>query len=346
MSIIVVTGGGTAGHIMPHIALKPHLDKHFSKVVYVGSKTGMEKSIIEKHGGFDFYAIDTVKLDRSKIFKNLLIPFKYFKGKRQAKKILKNINPSIVFSKGGYVALPVVSAAKSLKIPVVAHESDLSLGLANKLSKNKCSCICTTFEQTAQNLGKKGVYTGSPIVLCDNVSTKNKPNKPVLLITGGSLGARAINRVVWSCVNKLCEKFFVVHQVGKNNINPAISHPDYQQLEFVKDMPKLIKQSDIVVSRAGSNTIFELASYHKPMILIPLPKGASRGDQIENAQYFEKLGYCKVLYQEVCTPETLTKTVNDMLKDKQKFISTLKNANLPNGTEKIIKIILSYKKSY
>ncbi len=346
MSTIVLTGGGTAGHVMPHIALKPYLDKHFSRVVYIGSKNGMEKDIISKYGGFEFYEIDTVKLDRSKILKNLLIPFKYIKGKHQAKKILKKVNPSIIFSKGGYVALPVVSAGKSLKIPIVAHESDLSLGLANKLSKNKCNCICTTFEQTSKILGKKGVYTGSPILINNTKINKPNTNKPILFITGGSLGALSVNQIVWECVDKLCEQFYVIHQVGKNNINPKIKNPNYKQIEFASNMSELIKQADIVVSRAGSNTIFELATNHKPMLLIPLPKGASRGDQIDNAKYFESLGYAKVLYQEICNTETLLNEVKDLYLNKSKYTSTLQKANLPNGTEKILKMILAYKKEY
>ena len=346
MSTIVVTGGGTAGHVMPHIALKPHLDKNFSKVVYIGSKNGMEKDIIAKHGGFEFFAIETVKLDRSKLLKNLLIPFKYLKGRSQAKQILKQVRPSIIFSKGGYVALPVVSAAKSLKIPVVAHESDLTLGLANKLSKSKCNCICTTFEQTAKTIGRKGVYTGSPIVI--NTAKVDKPNttKPILFITGGSLGARAINQAIWGCIDELCNMFYVIHQVGRGNINADIKNPNYQQIEFAGNMSALIKQADIVISRAGSNTIFELASYHKPMLLIPLPKGASRGDQIDNAKYFESLGYAKVLFQENLNKQSLLSNLANLLAEKQKYISTLKNANLPNGTEKILNILLTYKKEY
>ena len=343
MSTIVVTGGGTAGHIMPHIVLKPHLDKHFGKVVYIGSKNGMEKDIVKKHGGFEFYEIETVKLDRSKILKNLLIPFKFLKGKKQAKKILKHVRPAIVFSKGGYVALPVVSAAKSLKIPIVAHESDLSMGLANRLSKNKCSCICTTFEQTAKHIGKKGVYTGSPISIKINNIQKPDTNKPILLVTGGSLGSRAINQVVWNSINELCKTFYVIHQVGKGNINPNIKNANYKQIEFAGDLASLIKQADIVVSRAGSNTIFELATYHKPMLLIPLPKGASRGDQVDNAKYFESLGYAKVLLQEHLNTQSLVTELNTLLTNKQKYISTLKNANLPNGTEKILNMILLYK---
>lgn len=345
MSTIVVTGGGTAGHIMPHIALKPYLNKHFSKVIYIGSKNGMEKDIIKEHSDWQFFEIDTIKLDRSKFWKNFLIPFKFLQCKNQAKKILKQVRPNIIFSKGGYVSLPVVYAGKSLKIPIVAHESDLSLGLANRLSKHKCSCICTTFEKTANMIGNKGVYTGAPIIK-SKTNTKIEHNLPLLLITGGSLGAMAINNAVWDCLDNLCKHFYVIHQVGKGNININKKHSNYKQIEFSNDMVDLIKQADIVVSRAGSNTIFELATYLKPMLLIPLPKGVSRGDQIDNARYFDSLGYAKVLLQENLNGETLLKSINSLYAQKEKYKQVLSKANFPDGAQKIMDILLTYKTPY
>ena len=285
MKTIVLAGGGTAGHIMPHINLKPSLDKHFDKIVYIGTTGGMEKKIINQHGGFVYHEINAPKFNRQSIFKNFLLPFKFAKSVRQAKTILKNEKPNIVFSKGGYGALPVVVAAKKLKIPVVAHESDLSLGLANKISKKYATCICTSFEKTAKQVGKKGVFTGSPT----NTTTKQvdiKTTKPVLLITGGSLGALAINKAVWPIAESLSKKFYVIHQVGKGKTNKKICFADYHQIEFAINMQEIINRADLVVSRAGSNTIFELALAQKPMLLVPLPKGASRGDQVDNAKYF------------------------------------------------------------
>lgn len=346
MSTIVLTGGGTAGHVTPHIALKPYLDKHFGKVVYIGSKNGVEKDILQKHGGFEFYAIDPVKLDRSKFWKNFLIPFKFIKSKNQAKKILKQVRPSIIFSKGGYVALPVVFAGKSLKIPIVAHESDLSLGLANKLSKHKCNCICTTFEKTAQTIGKKGIYTGTPTVVCANKTPRPKTDKPILLVTGGSLGCKAINQAVFENLDKLCTKFFVIHQVGKGNINKTSKNSNYMQFEFSLSMQNYMHMADVVVTRAGSNTIFELAKLHKPMLLIPLPKAASRGDQIDNANYFESLGYAKILFQENLSGDTLLKNINDLYSQRNKYKQALSSAKFPNGTQKIMDILLTYKKPY
>lgn len=307
--------------------------------MYIGSN-GMEKNIIKKEN-IPYYEIDPVKLDRAHIFKNIKLPFKFIKSINDAKKILKEIKPDIVFSKGGYVALPVVIAAHKLKIPVVAHESDLSLGLANKISKHYAKAICTSFKKTADKLGKKGYYTGSPVV------SHSKPvllstSKPVLLITGGSLGAMPINKIVWQIANILAKDYYVIHQVGKNNINKDINVSGYHQIEFANNMDAIIRRADIVISRAGSNTIFELAKYNKPMLLIPLPKGASRGDQIENAKYFNSIGYAKILFQDELDAERLLLCINNLYKNKNEYIKTLKNAKLPDGTENIMQVILKF----
>lgn len=338
MKTIVLAGGGTAGHIMPHIAIKPYLDKIFDRVVYVGTTGGMEKNIIDEHGGFEYHEINAPKFNRQNIFKNFMLPFKLIKSVDQAKQILKNTQPSIVFSKGGYAALPVVVAAHKLKIPVIAHESDLSLGLANKISKRYAKYICTSFENTAHQVGKKGIYTGSPIVHSQKVA-QILTDKPVLLVTGGSLGALAINKVIWQIAKDLAKKYYVIHQVGKGKINKEIRINDYEQIEFASNMPELINRADLIVSRAGSNTIFELALCKKPMLLIPLPKGASRGDQVDNAKYFQSKNYAKVLFQEEMTPQTLLFAINNLNLNKNKYINTLKNAKIPNGTQKILQIL-------
>jgi UDP-N-acetylglucosamine--N-acetylmuramyl-(pentapeptide) pyrophosphoryl-undecaprenol N-acetylglucosamine transferase len=347
MSTILLVGGGTAGHIMPHLALKPYLDKHYTKVYYVGSLTGMEKNIISAAGGFEYHAITTAKLNRSNMLKNVSLPYKFIKGTHEAKKLLKQLRPSIVFSKGGYVSLPVVVAAHSLGIPVVAHESDLSLGLANRLSKPFCGCICTTFEDTAKKIGKKGLYTGSAIKETPQKNTfLGQSNKPILLITGGSLGSKIINQNVGEIAKKLTETFYVIHQVGKNNINSSLKIDGYNQIEFADDMRSLISAAAVVVSRAGSNTIFELAYAKKPMLLIPLPKGASRGDQIDNAKYFSRRGYAKVLFQENLTSQALYDQIMSLYHERQQYIDALKRANLPNGTQKIVQVLLDYTPKY
>jgi len=342
MKTIVLTGGGTAGHVMPHLALLPELKKHFDRIAYIGSIGGMEKNIICKHKQIDYFEISAHKLNRSKPLKNIVLPFLFIKSVQQAKQLLKKIKPNIVFSKGGYVSLPVVFAAKSLSIPVVAHESDLSAGLANKLCKPKAKVICTTFEETAHKIGKKGVYTGSPIIQTEFETIKK--SKPILLITGGSLGASAVNNAVFECAKELATVFYVIHQVGKGKTNKMLHIDDYQQIEFASNMQQLIYSADIVISRGGSNTIFELAYAQKPMLIIPLPKGASRGDQVENAKNFEKLSWAKVLYQDNLNKQTLLNSVNELYQNKNQYITTLKNAKIPNGTQKILEILLKYQK--
>lgn len=347
MKTIVLTGGGTAGHVMPNLALKPYLKPHFNKLIYIGSFGGMEKNLVASSGDFDYYGVTTVKLARDKILSNFTIPFKFAKGIKEAKEILRQVHPDVVFSKGGYVSLPVVYAAHSLGIPVIAHESDLSMGLANKLSKRACSQICTTFEDTAKHLGSKGIYTGSPMVK----QNPTRPaflatnSKPVLLITGGSLGSKAINDAVFASAKELSNAFFVIHQVGKKNTCPNISYPNYKQVEFADNMASLMQSADMVICRAGSNTIFELAHYKKPMLLIPLPKGASRGDQVDNAKYFERLGYAKVLQQSDLDPDTLLANVFDLYQNRGTYVKALSAAPLPDGTSKIVETILKYCKN-
>ena len=342
MKTIVLTGGGTAGHVVPNLALKPYLTPHFNKLVYIGSFNGMEKNLVASCGGFEYYAVDTVKLRRDKLLVNFAIPYKFYKGVKQAKQILKQINPDVVFSKGGYVSLPVVVAAHSLGIPVVAHESDLTMGLANKLSKHSCKQICTTFKQTADKLGAKGVYTGSPLAIRNSVKPAflNNTKKPVLLITGGSLGSKAINEAAFGCAKELASSFYCIHQVGKKGLCPTVNFADYKQVEFADNMYDLMQAADIVVCRAGSNTIFELAHYGKPMLLIPLPKGASRGDQVDNAKYFEDQGFAKVLQQRDLDSDSLLKNVFELYSDRQNYSNKLKAAALPNGTTKIVNVIL------
>ncbi len=344
MKTIVLTGGGTAGHIMPHIAIKDSLKKHFDKIYYIGSTGGMETNIVGSLPDITFYSIDCCKLNRKNIFKNITLPVKFLKSVHQAKKILNEIKPNIVFSKGGYVALPVVFAAKELKIPVIAHESDLSLGLSNKLSKLCTQKICTTFEQTAKAVGKKGEYTGSPIRIKTSSTFTSNSQKPILLITGGSQGSKAINEAVWQIADELTKTFCVYHQVGKGNYNNSISIDGYNQFEFSDSLQEIMKASSMVISRAGSNTIFEIAYNKKPMLLIPLPKGTSRGDQVENAKYFNKKGYAKVLFQDDLTPETLLNCIKSLYNEQNEYINRLKNAKIPNGNDKIVDIILKFAK--
>lgn len=354
---IVLTGGGTAGHITPHFVLMNEYKKHFKNIVYIGSTNGVEKELVQSKTDIEYFGIDCVKLVRGKFFANLMLPFKLIRAISQAKKLLKQIKPDVIFSKGGFVSVPVVLSANKLKIPVVCHESDLSMGLANKICTKKAKCVCTTFEKTTQIAKQKNinaVFTGSPVIKKEitqeqinglKLQLRIPQNQKILLVTGGSLGSQAINSAVFDAIGELSKQFFVVHLVGKGNLNPKIKAKNYVQIEFSGDMPTLIKMADVVVSRAGSNTIFELAFAKKPMLLIPLPKGASRGDQVENAQYFSECGFANVLVQSELTPNALIDAVSKTYAEKNKLIEAIKKGHLENGSNKIIAEILNAIKS-
>ena len=345
MKTIVFTGGGTAGHIMPNLAIIDELKNY--KIYYIGSN-GMEKDIISRYPNIIFKEIPSVKFIRSLTPKNLAIPFKLIKSINICKNILKEIKPNIIFSKGGYVSIPVCIAGKSQKIPILTHESDFSIGLANKIIAKCAKNICCSFESTANKYGKNAIFTGSPIrntILKGNptiIENRHKitKNKPVVLIVGGSLGARAINEVIQSNINELCKKYIIIHIVGKNNINESIKNKDYHQIGFASDIENYFAISDIVISRAGSNTIFELLALNKPSILIPLPKSSgSRGDQELNANYFKEKGYAEVIDQADLTLDNLQTTIEKIIKNKSQYINNMKNAQNTNGTKTIIKLI-------
>lgn len=346
---IVLTGGGTAGHVTLNINLKDALLKHFSKIIYIGSKNGIENELIKKNTSYIYHSITTVKFERNKLFKNLSIPFKLKKGINEAKEILKKYKPNIVFSKGGYVGLPVVMAAKKLNIPVVCHESDISMGLANKLAKKYTTKICCNFEKTAAENGKKCVYTGMPLKLSHLSKEEIKKNlniktiKPILLVTGGSLGAKAINNFVFNNVHELTKKYFIIHIVGKHNKNNSVSNKDYLQIEFTDKMWQIMKITDYAISRAGANTIIELLSNQILTVFVPLPKKASRGDQIDNARYLESKHLSSTLLQENLTLENLQKSLIFLENNSNLIKNSIKNANIEDGTQKIINIILKEK---
>lgn len=342
MKKIVFTGGGTAGHIMPNLALIDEL-KTKAKVYYIGSN-GMEKEIITKTD-IPFYEISSVKFKRSLSFSNLLIPFKLLKAIKQSKKILKELKPDVIFNKGGYVSLPVVFAGKQLKIKIISHESDMTLGLANKLCKNKSEIICTSFEKTAESL-KNGLWTGSPIR--NQIFKGNKENakklfenfkpKPTILVVGGSLGSKIINENIVKCLDNLKE-YNIIHLVGKNNLT-GIKKNNYVELEFSNNIEDLYALADLVISRAGSNVINEILALNKLNLLIPLSKKASRGDQILNANYFKEKGYSNVLYEENLTPTTLLNSIKQTFLNKNKYLKNMKSTNTKLANKKIIELLL------
>ncbi len=348
---IILTGGGTAGHVTLNINLKDEFYKYFEKIIYIGSKTGIEKKLIKENTNYEYKEITTTKLARKKVLKNLSIPFKLLKGIKEAKQIIAENNPSIIFSKGGFVGLPVVIAGKKLGVPVICHESDITMGLANKMAKKYATKICTNFKVTAEENGDKCIHTGMPLKLSsltkEQAKQKLKINssKPILLVTGGSLGAKAINDFIFENVNELTKEFFVLHLVGKNNLNKKIKNPDYKQIEFSNDMWTIFKATDFAISRAGANTIVELLSNQILTIFIPLPKKASRGDQIQNAEYLEKQNICKCIKQEELSLEKTQNLLNLLKKDAIIIKNNIKNANFEDGTKNIIDIILKEKKA-
>jgi len=342
MRTIVLTGGGTAGHVLPLIALLPDLKKHFDKIVFIGG-SGIEKSIAQQNN-LDYYEITTVKLRRTLTLKNLLIPFKLMKGIRDAKKVLKELRPTVIFSKGGFVALPVVFAAASLGIKVVAHESDMSLGLANRLTVKKCATLCTTFPLNLKKyphmvhtgaILRKSIYKGDAQKI--RLPANGKPN---LLIMGGSLGASAINNIVWLSINQLCEKYNVLHITGKGKSNPNHRHINYLQVDYLDAPQDAFAWADIILARSGSGTVSELLALKKPAVYVPLPKSESRGDQIQNAEFLQKLGVCEVLPQEKMNTENLLQTLNQVYQNRYKYLNNCAKQTWIDGTAKIINYLL------
>lgn len=341
MKKIIFTGGGTGGHIYPNLALMNDLKNKY-QIIYIGSKNSMEKKLVKDN--YKFYGIDTVKFVRSLSLKNLLIPFKLFSSIKQAKKILKQEKPDLIFSKGGFVSLPVVLAGNKLGIPCITHESDLSLGLANKLIKNKCKYVCTSFDKVAKSL-KNGIHTGSPIrkeIFNANKTYFSKQfpiknNKPNLLIFGGSLGSKVINNIVFENIGELCKDYNIFHIVGKNNTK-KINEKDYYQFEYVNNIENLFAGADIIITRGGSNALFEILCIKKPMLIIPLSKQASRGDQIENAKYFYENGFANILYEEDLSIDNLQNAIKTTLKNKDSYIQNMSKATA-YGNKNIINLI-------
>lgn len=349
MKRIVFTGGGTAGHVTPNIALFPKLRELGYDIHYIGSYEGIEKKLIEDYK-IPYYGISTGKLRRYFDPKNFSDPFRVIKGFAEAKKILKTLKPDVVFSKGGFVSVPVVRAAASLKIPCIIHESDMTPGLANKLCIPVASKICCNFPETLTGLpADKAVLTGSPIR--EELSRGNKfhamdlcgftSGKPVILVIGGSLGAAGVNSLVRDALPQLLEDFQIVHICGKDKIdNLLLNKQGYKQFEYVKeDLKDLFALADIVISRAGANAICELLALRKPSLLIPLPASSSRGDQILNAKSFESQGFSMVADEDDLTPYTLVEKVHELYFTRQSFIDAMQNSNQRNSIATIIELI-------
>ncbi len=350
MKKIILTGGGTAGHVTPNIALLPKLREAGFEVLYVGSYAGIEKTLIE-HEGVSYRGISSGKLRRYFDLKNFTDPFRVLKGFAEATSIIKEFQPDIVFSKGGYVAVPVVRAAAMKHIPVIIHESDMTPGLANKLSYSAATKICCNFPETIQYLPEsKAVLSGSPIRAELLSGDKEKAReltgftdeKPVLLVIGGSLGSRVVNEAVRKDLPELLKEFSVLHLCGKGNLDESLTGtPGYLQFEYVsEELKDYFALADIMVSRAGANAICEILALRKPNVLIPLSAQASRGDQILNARSFEKQGYSLVLEEEELTEQSLMDAVHQVWEDRETYIHAMEHSDAGNGVDTILGLIL------
>lgn len=352
MKKIILTGGGTAGHVTPNIALLPALKAAGYEVVYIGSKNGMEKKLIEACG-IKYYGISTGKLRRSHkikiMLKNTADMFRVVKGLASAVAIIKKEKPDVIFSKGGFVSVPVAMGGHLNHVPVVAHESDITPGLANKLAAPFADKVCCTFPEAVKYVkDNKGVVTGTPIrsELFKGSSEEGlkkcgfNGNKPVILVMGGSQGSVKINTALREILPDLTKAYDIVHLCGKGNIDDTIDNPSYKQFEYIsKELKDLFAAAGMIISRAGSNSICEFLALRKPMLLIPLSKRESRGDQILNAASFKKQGYAAVLEEEELNSQTLAKEINSLYNDREAYIAAMEGSPREGGVEKVMAVI-------
>ncbi|MBO4670160.1 MAG: undecaprenyldiphospho-muramoylpentapeptide beta-N-acetylglucosaminyltransferase [Lachnospiraceae bacterium] len=353
MKKIVLTGGGTAGHVTPNIALLPSLKEAGFEIYYIGSKEGIEKQLIENLG-IPYYGISSGKLRRYFSWKNFTDPFRVLKGCREAKKIMKELKPDVVFSKGGFVTVPVVRAAGKCKVPVVCHESDMTPGLANRIGMRYATKICCNFPETLPKLKGKGIHTGTPIR--QELFTGSREaglsfvglsaDKPVILVVGGSTGALRVNEAVRGILPELLKEYQVIHLCGKGKTDPSFDGtPGYVQMEYCdKEMKDLFAAADIVISRAGANAICELLALRKPNLLIPLSAEASRGDQILNAASFEKQGFSMVLQEEEITKEKLLGKVQELFAKKDEYTKTMSESETGDAVKTIVGLLNGFVK--
>lgn len=349
MKRIILTGGGTAGHVTPNIALLPGLKALGYDIHYIGSYNGIEKELIEQFG-IPYHGISSGKLRRYFSLQNFTDPFRVLKGFGEAKKIIKTLKPDVIFSKGGFVSVPVVVAGKQCHVPTIIHESDMTPGLANKLAIPSASKVCCNFPETLDHLPKeKAVLTGSPIrqellsgsrqaalEFCGLTS-----DKPVILIVGGSLGSVIVNNAIREVLPELLKDFQVIHLCGKGKVDESLKDlKGYVQFEYIKnELKDLFALSDIVISRAGANAICEIMALHKPNLLIPLSVKASRGDQILNARSFERQGFSVVLEEEEMNHDSLLFAIQKLYREKDAYIEAMKQSAQQDSIQTILGLI-------
>ena len=356
MSCVVFTGGGTGGHIYPGLAVVDELRNKINstkidgkspdvKIVWIGSSKGMDKDVVEKSGSVDnFIGIPCGKLRRYFSFQNFVDLFKIFAGFVSAFFQLAKLKPVVIFSKGGFVSVPACYSGKLLKIPVITHECDFSTGLATRLNLKVAENLLVSYEETKAKLPlsiqEKTIVTGNPVRPIFYTADKNKGlefvfsskensttiiensslQKPILLVVGGSLGAKQINLLVWNNLEELCKNYIVIHQTGKKqDYFVEVSHPDYYPFEFIySQMADVMACADVILSRSGANSLWESVVQAKPLVLIPLSVAGSRGDQVENAKYFEEKGCAIALDSENLTDEVFLQTMTEVLSEQKR----------------------------
>jgi len=349
MKRIILTGGGTAGHVTPNIALIPGLKELGYDIHYIGSYNGIEKELIEQFQ-IPYHGISSGKLRRYFSLQNFTDPFRVLKGFGEAKKIIKTLKPDVIFSKGGFVSVPVVVAGKQCRVPTIIHESDITPGLANKLAIPSATKVCCNFPETLNHLPKeKAVLTGSPIrkeLLTGSREAALKfcgltDEKPVILIIGGSLGSVIVNNAVRAILPELLKDFQIIHLCGKGKVDESLKdQKGYVQFEYIQEELKdLFALADIVISRAGANAICELLALHKPTLLIPLSANASRGDQILNARSFERQGFSIVLEEEELNNSTLKDAIYKLYQEKDSYIDNMKKSSQKDSIQTILNLI-------
>ncbi len=346
---ILLTGGGSAGHVIINVILIPILIKQNLDVFYVGSFNGIEKELIATVSNIPYYAISTGKLRRYFDWNNFIDLFRVLKGTIEAYRIISKEEPDVVFSKGGFVSVPVVLGSWLNNVPVIIHESDLTPGLANRIAMHFAYKICTTFPQTVQSFPKnKGEFIGAivrPELKEGDLERGRKlcgfdKEKPVIFVAGGSLGSVQINNVIRKILTSLLPKFQIIHICGKGNIDSDLQQQGYKQFEYVVDeLPHLMSLADLIISRAGSNFIFEFLFLKKPMILIPLPKGASRGDQLENARVFQEQGFAEVIFEENLTPDRLLQLIFSMFAAYDQYLDRMNKGSNEESLSKLLSAI-------
>ena len=354
MKVIVMTGGGTSGHVTPNIALFPNLKKMGYDIHYIGSKDGIEKRLIEKEA-IPYYSISSGKLRRYFNLRNFSDIFKVINGVFQAYSVLGKIKPDILFSKGGFVSCPVVWASWLRKIPIIIHESDITPGLTNRLSIPFACKVCYTFPESKKHIPKdKAVLTGMPIragLLSGSKKEGKKicgftTNKPVLVIIGGSLGSEKINTIARTELDNILKDFNICHICGKGNVKAEYEGKSgYKQFEYINEnQAHIFALADLFVSRAGATILFEILALKKPNLLIPLSKAASRGDQILNGESFENQGFSYMLHEENLDGETLIKGIKEVYSNREKYIEAMEASNTEEGVNKILRVLETCKK--